>query len=512
MSPSEDLLTRAAEFLSARGITAYVVGGAVRDRFLSRPERPGAGPADIDLLLTSPVVDLVDELADETAARAVVIDHERGFVRLIDPSDERKWLDLAVFDGDLVSDLERRDFTINAMAVPLDKWLARDDNSDIKDAVVDPHGGMADLRQRVIRETSPGNLLDDPVRMLRAVRFATQLEFEIEADTAAIIRDNGDLLGNASPERVRDEFFAMMASHRPEFGIRELDRLGLLDLLLPELTLGRDFEQPREHYYSVMEHQLHALGFATRLVDPAIRSTDPLLKDLPWGPQFDDYLLEIVGNGQTRGTLLKIVAMLHDIGKPETKTVDPPTPDRPNGRIRFLTHDELGSRMVSDLLTRFRCSRHTIAHVSLMIEKHMRPGQMSSGSSANHALLSNRAIYRYFRDVSPVAVDTVLLNLCDYLSARGPRLTDAEFQRFLGLLSDILSRGLKPEPERYTEDLLVDGYQVQERYGLQPGPEIGRLLGALRDAESSGVVRTKAEAYELLARLLGRAASRRGRP
>ena len=305
-----------------------------------------------------------------------------------------------------------------------------------------------------------------------------------------------------------DEFFAIMGSHRPEYGIREMDRLGLLDILIPELTLGRDCDQPGEHYYSVMEHQLHALGFATRLVDPEIRSLDPLLKDLPWGPQFDDYLLEIVGNGQTRGTLLKIVAMLHDIGKPDTKSIDPPTSDRPNGRMRFLTHDQLGSRMVSDLLTRFCCSRQTIAHASLMIEKHMRPGQMSG----NDAPPSDRAIFRFFRDVSPVAVDTILLNLCDYLAARGPRLNDYEFQRFQRLLSDILSRGLKPEPERYTKDLLVDGYQVQERYGLQPGPEIGRLLGALRDAESSGVVQTKAEAYELLARLLGRAASRRGRP
>lgn len=132
--------------------------------------------------------------------------------------------------------------------------------------------------------------------------------------------------------------------------------------------------------------------------------------------------------------------------------------------------------------------------------------------SANHAPPSDRAIFRFFRDVSPVAVDTILLNLCDYLAAREPCLNDSEFQRFLGLLSDILTRGLKPEPERYTKDLLVDGYQVQERYGLQSEPEIGRLLGALRDAESSGVVQTKAEAYELLARLLGRAASRRGRP
>ena len=508
MSSSQDLLTRVADFMSARAITGYVVGGAVRDRVLSRWERPGVGPGDIDLLLISQVVDLVDELAEETDASAVVIDEERGFVRLVDHSEERKWVDLAAFNGDLDSDLARRDFAINSMAVPLDEWIVRGPDGNIEDAIIDPHGGMGDLQQRVVRETSPGNLLDDPVRIFRAIRFATQLEFEIEADTAVIIRDNGDLLGSASPERLLDEFFAIMGSHRPEYGIRELDRLGLLDMLIPELTLGRDCDQPSEHYYSVMEHQLHALGFATRLVDPEIRSSDPLLKNLPWGTRFDDYLLEIVGNGQTRGTLLKIVAMLHDIGKPDTKSIDPPTSERPNGRMRFLTHDQLGSRMVSDLLTRFCCSRQTIAHASLMIEKHMRPGQMSG----NDAPPSDRAIFRFFRDVSPVAVDTILLNLCDYLAARRPRLNDYEFQRFQRLLSDILSRGLKPEPERYTKDLLVDGYQVQARYGLQPGPEIGRLLGALRDAESSGVVQTKAEAYELLARLLGRAASRRGRP
>ena len=105
-----------------------------------------------------------------------------------------------------------------------------------------------------------------------------------------------------------------------------------------------------------------------------------------------------------------------------------------------------------------------------------------------------------------------MLSVCDYAATSGPLLNEANFERYSAMLSDILARGLEPQPQRATEDLLLDGNQVQERFGLQPGPEIGRLLGALRDGESSGVVRTKAEAYELLARLLGRAASRRGRP
>ena len=512
------LLAGVASFLAGRGITAHVVGGAVRDRLLT-PSQGGqksspAGLRDIDLSISAPVVELADELATATGAAAVVTDAKRGHVRLVAPQkqqealpdappDGHRWLDLTGDGGDIEADLARRDFTINAMAVPLERW-----DGPVEDALIDPHGGAGDLRRRLVRETRPGNLVSDPVRLLRAVRLATQLDFGIEPGAARVIASNARLVRNVAGERVRDEFFELIAGRRPADAVRELDRLGLLEVMLPELTLGRGVSQPREHFYDVMEHQLHTLDFAAGLLDPGVRSSDPVLAGAPWRPEFDQYFQQVVGDGQSRATLLKTVALLHDIGKPESKTLEPPTTGRPDGRIRFLGHDRLGARMASDLFARFRCSRRTIAHVSLMIEEHLRPSQMS----ADWAPPTNRAIFRYFRDVSPVAVDTVLLNLCDYLAARGSRLERVDFERYSGMLGDILSRGLEPEPERVSEDLLLDGYQVQERFGLQPGPEIGRLLDTLRDGESSGAVQTRAEAYELLARLLGRAASRRGRP
>jgi poly(A) polymerase len=527
----EDLLTRVTAFFSTRGTPAYVVGGAVRDR-LASPAEPGESTSrDVDITVSVRVMDLIDDLAAETSASVVVMDAERGHIRLVDgrknesgasetgesdPESDPEirdlpWIDLTGHNGDIETDLSRRDFTVNAMAVPLDYWVALGAGVPDPGSVIDPYAGAGDVRRRLIRETRPGNIVADPVRMFRAVRFATQLDFELDPDTATVVKDNGHLIDGVTGERIREEFFALMASSRPAAGIRDLDRLGLLDRLLPELVLGRDFEQPREHYYGVMEHQIQALDFATRLVNPRLRESDPVLKNVPWGSEFDEYLQEIAGNGQTRATLLKTVALLHDIGKPETKSVEPPTLDRPNGRIRFLGHDELGSRMASDFLVRLRCSRRTIAHISRMIQTHMRPGQMSSGDDRP----SDRAIFRYFRDVTPVAIDTILLNLCDFLAARGPLLKGTEFERYSGMLGDTLSRGLEPQPERTTRanrDLLLDGHQVQDRFGLQSGPEIGRLLDALRDAESSGVVSTTAEAYELLARLQGRAASRLGSP
>ena len=508
------LLASVTSFLAGRGITARVVGGAVRDR-LSETSRTGgaASPSsrrDIDLSVSAPVVELADELASITGTVAVVMGAEWGHVRLVVPDGRSdaspegyRWLDLTETAGSIEADLARRDFTINAMAVPLERWGA-----PIEDALIDPHGGVDDLRHRLIRETQAGNLASDPVRLLRAVRFAMQLDFSIEPGTAREIAGNARLLLEVAGERVRDEFFELIGGHRPVDAVRELDRLGLLEVLLPELTMGRGVNQPREHFYDVMEHELQTLDFAAGLLDPDFRSSDSVLSGAPWRPEFDDYFSEQVGDGQSRATLLKTVALLHDIGKPESKTLEPPTHDRPDGRIRFLGHDHLGAQMAAVIFERLRCSRRTIAHVSLMIEEHLRPSQMS----ADWAPPTDRAILRYFRDVSPVAVDTVLLNMCDYLAARGSLLEGPEFERYSRMLGDILSRGLEPMPEQVSNDLLLDGYQVQERFDLRPGPEIGRLLDSLRDGESSGVVRTRAEAYELLARLLGRAASRRGRP
>ena len=508
MNASQDLLALAGAFLSRHEIDTYVVGGAVRDRFLSSSSRRETCVGDIDLLVTSPIMDVVDQLAKESGAKTIVLDEERGFIRLLDPENDLIWLDIAESNGDVEGDLARRDFTINAMAVHISDWVSSSQESLSIDVVIDNHGGVRDIHQRVIRETVSGNLSVDPVRMFRAVRFATQFEFEIDPATANVISNNRKRLENSSPERVRDEFFNLMMTHRPEWGIRQLDHLGLLGILLPELTKGRDFVQPGMHYYDVMEHGLHSLEVGARLMDSNRRSHDPILRHVPWCGEFDNYFRGIVGNGQSRGTILKMVAMLHDIGKPGTMTQEPPSTKAPNGRTRFLGHGEYGAKMATDFLTRLRCSRQLISHVSVMIEEHLRPFQMSSGWDTP----TDRAIFRYFRDVSPVALDTVMLSVCDYAATSGPLLNVVDFKRYSAMLSDILARGLEPESEPTAEDLLLNGHQVQERFGLHPGPEIGRLLGALRTGESLGAVRTKSEAYELLARLIGRAASRRGRP
>ncbi len=493
----DPILERLAETLAADGATAYVVGGAVRDRLAGRATR------DLDISVSGPVLEISPKLASALNATHVVFDEERGHVRLVPrgrrggPVEDRiRWIDVTSHGGDLEADLARRDFSVNAMAVPLAKWVA----GAVSQACIDPFGGADDLRRKVVRETRPGNTLADPIRLLRAPRLAARLGLTIDPATAAVIAGNASLLRSVAGERVRDELFDLIGGERAMPGVMQLDELGLLEVVIPELTRGRDVTQPKEHAYDVMTHQLHALDAAERILDPAARDTDPILQRVPWRPELDGYFGEVVADDRTRAMLLKLAALLHDIGKPGARSV------QPDGRTRFFGHERLGAEMAGALLRRLRCSRRVIAHVSLMLQEHLRPSQLSAPGESP----TDRAIHRYFRDVSPVAVDTIFLNLADYMAARGHMLAQPEWATYAGRAGDILSSGLEPRRSPPKPGLLLNGHQVQERFGLSPGPEIGRLLAALREAEATGAVRTRAEAYELLARLQGRAASRRG--
>jgi len=461
----------------------------VRDRLLGRPYR------DVDLIVAGDPGPACREVAAKAGATVVVMDASRGHLRIAfrsragEVAGDRSapplaWVDIAPRAGSLVDDLLRRDFTLNALAVPLDRWL---DPRGLE-SLVDPAGGRADLAARVIRQVSSSALGDDPVRTVRACRFAAALGFEIEPETSAAVAAHAPLAAHGAAERLRVELFETIAGRHAVHGIRLLDSHGLLDALLPEVCRGRGVSQPRQHHHwDVFEHSVHTVGEAERLLDRELRSTDAIVTRLAWPKDLEGHFDEVVADDLTRGALLKVAALLHDVAKPETKAV------QADGRTRFLGHEERGAEVAAGILRRYRASRRTIAHVSLMVQEHLRPVQLSDVVRPPTA----RAIFRYFRDVAPVAVDTVFLAAADYLAARGPMLDPADWQRHADMLGDILRRGFEAQRES-KPSLLFDGYQVQRLLGLPPGPEIGRLLGMLREAEAAGEVQTQEEALDLL--------------
>ena len=478
-----NLLRQIREFLGQRGVSAYVVGGYLRDVLLGRPAE------DIDLAVLGDAYSLGRDLAHHLKATLVPLDLQRGILRLVlwEKGADRS-LDLTSVKWDIRADLARRDFTINAMAVPLDAFLRQ----GWRNQIVDPFHGQGDLERRVIRVTGAAVLEDDPLRLLRAIRLASALDFTLEADTRAAVKQRASLLSGVAPERQRDELLRLLAQPKASRWIYLMDELGLLVTLVPELEEGRGVEQPQEHHWDVLAHNIETVEgvecLLTRRDGPA-----QVLETVPWGHHLETYFNQVIGDGHSLATLVKLAGLLHDVAKPATKRVES------NGRIRFFGHHRDGARMAEAILQRLRLSHRSVELVGCMIENHLRPGQMAQGGQ----LPTPRAIYRYYRDLGDAAVATLYLNLGDFLAARGPSLELGEWRRHVTIISHILQVGREARSGELVSRL-VDGHDLMGIFGLEPGPALGRLLEVVEEAQGIGEIKTRVEALALVRRLIQR--------
>ena len=466
------MLTSLAGFLSVLGIEAYLVGGAVRDMLLDREVR------DLDIAVKADAAAVASDLASFLDGAAFPLDAERAIHRVVSGGAA---VDLVGID-DIRTDLARRDFTVDAMAVSVSDLA-----NGASPTVIDPHGGMRDLRAREIRMVSPSVFADDPGRLMRAARLETQLGFRLSPDTEALVRGQTDMVGLVSGERIRDELLSILAEPGATTSLRRLDDLGLLSAALPEQDESRGVTQPKEHHWDVFRHAVETPGQVEVLLESEPRPDGLVAGRTPRFEGMHEYFAEHAADGHTRATMLKLAGLLHDIGKPAMKTVEP------SGRIRFIGHHTEGAEIARTALTRLRLSRRGVDMVSGMVRHHLRPGQMAQGDD----LPSARAVYRYYRDVGDVAVDTVYLNLADYAAARGPMLGEEEWAVRCRTAAHILKAAVAPERQARARPL-IDGHDIIDVFSLEPGPAVGAMLETVREAQAAGEVGSKEEALELV--------------
>lgn len=482
---ADSLLTRLGGFFAARGnYDVWVVGGAVRDAIRGRELH------DIDLAVAGNAQPIGQAIADFLGGSPVPLDPWNITRVALSPETEGAspfTIDVNGYHGSLEENLRSRDFTVDAMAVPLRCW----DSDERFDAIVDPLNGKADLVRGVLRAASDEVFQADPGRMLRGVRLANRLGFRMEPDTARAIRRDAVLLHRVSAERVRDEFMAILAADGARVQLEVLDRLDLLCRVIPELEAARGCEQPRaHHYWDVWGHLLHCVEYAEAVT--AGHRNNAIYTMAPWTAAEDAYFAEIIGDGHTRRTVLKLAALLHDIAKPQTKG-----PDQ-NGRIRFLGHSEQGAEIVESRLPALRLSRRTTDLVSAMVLHHLRPSQLREKDK----MPSRRAIYRYYRDVGDAAVDTLYLAMADFLAARGPELSPERWNNYARMIATVLEAGATPPAREEGPRALVNGHDLMNTLDLPPGPRIGALLERLREAEAVGEITNRDDALTLATRLL----------
>ena len=474
----DPLVHTLGKYFASQGVEAYLVGGAIRDALLGRPTN------DVDLAVAGDARPIGSRLASMLRGRLVPLDEARQIVRVVVPGPEgASFLDLKSLGNGILDDLRQRDFTVDAMALP----LAGEPSGWSQGMVVDPFGGMQDLRAGVIRCVALSVFRADPARLLRGPRLAAQLGFDIDVDTERQIRNDAHLVATVAAERVRDEFLKLLAQPDATASLRKLDGLGLLGQVIPELEEARGVSQPKEHYWDVFYHMVETPGQVERVALEK-RPGEGFAEDMV--PRFDamrEHFGEEFSDGHTRLTLVKLAGLLHDIAKPATRTVEP------SGRIRFLDHHTQGAETSARALKRLRLSRRGVEHVRLMVQHHLRPGQLAHRDE----LPTPRAVYRYYRDVGGAAIDTLYLNMADYLAARGQNLGRQEWSERCRVIEHILTRGGEQQaPESLPK--LVTGHDIMDSLSLDPGPRIGELLDIVSEAQATGEVSTHEEALQLV--------------
>jgi poly(A) polymerase len=502
LSDDWELIKKVNGLLRHENTPVFVVGGWVRDGLLGKPNR------DIDFVVTGDGIDAARKIAEATGGKFVPLDNINRVGRVVllnNNKEENRTLDFAAMIGETIeADLSRRDFTIDAIAIyPMEK---------LEDGigVIDPNHGRDDLEKRIVRATAKPVFSEDPIRLLRAVRLAAQLNFRIEDSTEKMIRYDAGLINKSAGERIREELVLFLSIPGSGRFFEYLDKLGLLIALIPELEISRESEQPKEHYWKVLQHSLETakafdfilrenkweFGDVSSDISAETSVVSQVLQGVPWTEENKSYFKAETGYQSDREAMFRLATVLHDIAKPQTKTVEA------GGKVRFLGHAQIGAEMTQTIMERLRFSTREIRLAAAAVKYHMRPTQMGWPE-----LPSKKAVYRYFRDTGEAAMGVLYLSLADHLATRGPTLDMDSWEIHTRISTYILKQ---KQELTIPKQFLVDGYDIMNRFNLHPGKQVGQLLDTAREAQASGQITTKDEALALLKEIIDRSSISRG--
>lgn len=467
-----------------------MVGGAVRDILT------GSQVHDIDLALSGNVLQITRKLADAVGGAYYPLDTERdtGRIVLMPEGKPRLIIDLASLRGKGIrEDLLGRDFTVNAIAINLHQ----------PDSLVDPLQGAADLHAKRLRACSDHALIYDPVRVLRAVRLAFTHQLVITAETRQQMHQAATMLDQVSIERIRDELFRILSGSYVPQAIRTLDMFGALKIILPELESLKNLTQSPPHAFNAWEHTFSVLAWLQNVLtilgsvhDPDLAgnlSTGLLVMRLGrFRQQISEHMNVSLTPDRSIRSLVMLAALYHDIGKPLTQKMDE------DGRIRFFEHERIGAEITEERARQLRLSSDEADRLKLIVHHHMRPMLLAQAQTQP----SRRAVYRFFRDTNRAGVDVCLFSLADFLGTYGFTLPQIEWGHHLGIVRELLESWWDRNKTVVYPPRLLNGHQIIQRYGLEPGPEIGRILDEVLEAQASGDVTTLSEAFLLVEKIL----------
>lgn len=426
-----------ADKLNAAGFEAYLVGGCLRDLLIEREPKDwdiatDAKPEEIQKLFT----DSIYENAFGTVG--VKTESEDPTLKVVEATTFRKegkytdkrHPDVVAFAKTIEEDLARRDFTINAIALkfPISKQL------------VDPFGGLNDLKKKLIRAVGKPEerFQEDALRLMRAVRFAAQLDFDVEQKTADAIKKHAGLIEFIAKERIRDELAKLLMTEKAAEGIRQMLALGLLKYVIPELMEGVGVEQNRHHIYDIFEHNLRSLEYAAK----------------------KNYSL-----------VIRLAALLHDVGKPESRRWRSDSRgvkihQGKKGDWTFYGHQIISERKTLQITDRLRFSKEISEKIALLIREHM--------FVYDPEAVTLRGVRRLLSRVGSENIDDLIeLREADRIGSGVPKAQPYRLRYLQAMIEKVKKDPIGPKM------LKINGHEVMELLGIEPGPKIGAVLAVL---------------------------------
>ncbi|MEI8011953.1 MAG: HD domain-containing protein [Candidatus Omnitrophota bacterium] len=450
-------------------VRVFLVGGYLRDAQVGRSGR------DLDFAVSSGAVALARRFAKAVKGAFVLLDADHGCGRVVRKRPDGVWTyDFSDLRAPTIrGDLLRRDFTINTFAADISAVEGALHQTPLR--VMSHPRAKADMAAKMIRMAFAGAFKDDPLRILRAYSLSAQLGFKIEPLTRARIKSECPLIKNVSPERVREELFKVLQSPRAGGVIKDMDRDGVLFMVMPQVRVMYKVVQGGYHHLDVWKHSLETLV-----------QLEKLLIELAAEPDVKVYLDEEIAGGHTRGAILKLACLWHDIGKPDTMKKEP------GGRTSFHGHEHVGRRIVHIMARQLLFSTKERHALEDMVTLHLRPGYL-----ANFKQPSDKAVFRYFRDAGDEAAAILLLCMADQRATRGPLTTEEDLQHMQDICLPLMRLYFQKKKEKPFVRL-VGGDDLIRDLGLKPGPNFAVLLEKVEEAQHLGKITTKEQALELV--------------
>ncbi|MDR2191536.1 MAG: HD domain-containing protein [Endomicrobium sp.] len=447
----------------SKGYEAFAVGGFARDLLL------GFAPADIDLAVNKNALKYSKILAKAFNSKVVALDDEKQTYRIPLKSAPVLNIDVSLIVGkNIIEDLKKRDFTINAFAFDINYY------GDYKKHILAcDKTAFADLKSKTVSAVSDGVFKDDPLRMLRAFRFCAELNFQVSQKTLKRIKKSAKLIKRSAPERIKNEFFRILACKNSADIIEQMNKCALLGEIFPEIYKMQ--KASKKYYYhpgGLFEHSFLTLSATEKILNNLNKIFPDNAKELEeYLSQKGAYSENINGKN-----LLKFAALFHDNAKPETA-------EKQGTKMRFFGHEEQGAAKLREIMLSLKTSKKDAQDASFLVENHMRPSTLTKNN-----VVTKRAALKFFRDVKNLTPSLIILAMADWHSYRHLRIFTAKtLKKQEEAAKKLIEQYYKVKNAKPLKKV-IDGNIIMKKFKLKPGPWIGDLIKAVAAKQQEGKI------------------------